>query len=209
MFIRLWQDHLSRRIAPHVHKIEMKGTGATLKALGLPRFLHAFRGSITWECQRGPLSSQVRKFLPWRWVLEPFTTYGTRWKCRWFLTCFDTVGHRVFWSGLWEWEKETFPVILENIGRCCCFIDEGANCGMYTVLGCTINPRVRVVAVESVPKVWVALACNVNQNNLDSRVTILDVALGNSNGTVSFHEAEDSTMGVSQWMGTGANAAES
>jgi FkbM family methyltransferase len=40
-----------------------------------------------------------------------------------------------------------------------------------------------------------ALAYNVSKNGLDSRVTILKIALGDSNGIVSFHEAEDSTMG--------------
>jgi len=168
---------------------------ATLKDLGLPLLLHPFRGSITWACQRGLLSCQVRRFFPWRWVLEPFTIYGSGWKCRWFPTEFDSVGQLVFWSGLRVWEKETSPVILDNIQRSRCFIDVGANCGMYTVLGCTINPNLRVVAVEPVPKVCAALTQNVTENHLNSRVTILNVALGDTNGKVSFHEAENSEMG--------------
>ena len=166
----------------------------TLKAIAIP-LLHPLRGSVTWACQRGILPSEVQKFFPWRWVLEPFTIYGTGWKCQWFPTEFDTVGHRIFWSGLREWEKETSRVILENIRSSQCFIDIGANCGIYTVLGCTINPQLKVVAVEPVPKICAALAHNVAQNNVSSRVTILNVALGASNETVSFHEAEDPTMG--------------
>lgn len=165
------------------------------KSLGLPRKLHPYRGLITWACQRGILSSRVRRYLPWSWVLEPFTIYGHGWKCRWVPSEFDSVGHRVFWSGLREWEKEVSPVILENIRRSRCFIDVGANCGIYTVLGCKINPEVRIVACEPVPKVFAALARNVAANNLDSRVTALNVALGDADGTVPFHEAEDSTMG--------------
>ena len=168
---------------------------AILKTLGLPVLLHPFRGSITWACQRGLLPSGIRNFLPWRWVLEPFTIYGAEWKCRWFPTEFDSVGHRIFWSGLREFEKETAPVILQNIRRSRCFIDVGANCGLYTVLGGKINPDVSIVAVEPVPKVCAALAHNVAENNLDSRVTILNVALGDSEGTVPFHEAENSAMG--------------
>ncbi len=171
------------------------GMRAILKALGLPLLLHPFRGSITWACQRGLLSSGARRFLPWRWALEPFTIHGAGWKCRWFPAEFDDIGHRIFWSGLREWEKETAPVVLENIRRSRCFLDVGANCGIYTVLGCTVNPNVRVVAVEPVPRVCAALARNVAQNDLGSRVTILNLALGGSNETVSFHEAEDSTMG--------------
>ena len=176
-------------------EFQVKGVRAILKALGLPLLLHPFRGLITWACQRGLLSSGVRRFLPWRWALEPFTVFGTGWQCRWFPTEFDAIGQILFWSGLREWEKETSPVILDNIRRSRCFIDVGANCGIYTVLGCTINPNVRVVAVEPVPKVCAALARNVTQNHLDSRVTILNVAFGDTNGTVCFHEAEDSTMG--------------
>lgn len=173
----------------------MEGTRAVLRALGLPALLHPLRGSITWACQHGLLPPEVRKVLPWRWALEPFTIYGRGWKCRWFPTEFDDIGQRVFWSGLREWEKETSRVILENVLRSRCFIDVGANCGIYTVLACTVNANVRVVAVEPVPKVCAALAYNVRQNNLDSRVRILNVALSDSNRTVPFHEAEDSTMG--------------
>ena len=112
------------------------------------------------------------------------------------------VSHRVrrcrppgFWPGLREREKETSPVILDNIHRSRGFIDVGANCGIYTVLGCVMNPSVRVVAVGRVPKICAALRRNVAENQLGSRVTILNIALSDSNLTVSFHEAEDSTMG--------------
>jgi hypothetical protein len=81
-------------------------------------------------------------------VLEPFTIYVDDWTCQWFPTVFDTVGHRAFWSGLRDWEKETSPVILDGIRRSRCFIDVGANCGIDTVLGCTINPNVRALAIE-------------------------------------------------------------
>lgn len=173
---------------------DVAGPSRSLKMFARP-LLHPFRGSITWACQRGFMSSHAGNFLPWRWALEPFTIYGTGWRCRWFPTDFDAIGHRIFWSGLREWEKETAPVILENIRHSRCFIDVGANCGIYTVLACTINPKIRVVAIEPVPKVCEALVHNVTQNNLDSSVTVLNVALGDSNGTVPFHEAEDSTMG--------------
>jgi len=157
--------------------------------------LRPFRGSVTWACQRGYLSYRVRPFLPWRWALEPFTIYGPRWKCRWHPTEFDNIGRQIFWSGLRRWERETAPVILEIIRSSRCFIDIGANCGIYTVLGCTVNPTVHVVAVEPVPKVCAALRRNVFENGYGSRVTILNVALGDSTGVVPFHEAEDATMG--------------
>jgi FkbM family methyltransferase len=174
---------------------QLKQLREVLKGTGLPTFLHYFRGPITWACQRGFLPSNVRKILPWSWVLEPFTIYGENWKCSWFPTEFDSVGARVFWSGLREWEKETAPVILDNIRRSRCFIDVGANCGIYSVIGCQINPDVQVISIEPVPKVCAALTNNVKQNKLVSRIKILNLALGDTNGSIPFHEAEDSTMG--------------
>ena len=86
----------------------------------------------------------------------------------------------VFWSGFRRWEKETAPIILDNIRRSRCFMDVGANCGIYTVLGAVINPGLRVVAIEPVPKICTALTHNVAQNKLHPRVTILNVAAGHS-----------------------------
>ena len=126
--------------------------------------------------------------------MRPFTIYGSGWKCRWQATEFDAIGHRIFWAGLRGWEKETVPVIVENMRRSRCFIDIGANCGIYTVIGCTVNAEVRVVAVEPVPKVCAALAQNVSNNRYEDRVTIINAALSESNGRASFHEADDATM---------------
>jgi FkbM family methyltransferase len=176
-----------------------------LKALGVARLLQPCRGIVTWASQRGTVSSDlVAKYVPWSWVVEPFTIYGNGFKCRWFPTEFDIIAHRLFLTGLRKWEKETSPVMLEQIRRSRCFIDVGANCGVYSVLGCSVNPRIRVVAVEPVPRICAALANNVRQNGFDSRVTILNIALGDRNGTVSFHEADVSTMGslaVDGYMG--------
>ncbi len=176
-----------------------------LKALGVPRLMQPCRGIVSWASQRGIVSSDwVAKHVPWSWVLEPFTIYGDGWKCRWFPTEFDIIAHRLFFTGLREWEKETSSVLLEQIRRSRCFIDVGANCGVYSVLGCTVNPSVHVVALEPVPKICAALANNVRQNGYASRVTVLNIALGDTNGTISFHEAECSTMGslaVEGYMG--------
>jgi len=166
----------------------------TLKRVARP-FLRPLRGSITWALQEGVLPLSVRQYLPWRWALEPFTIYGAGWKCRWFPTEFDAVGHQIFWSGLRRWEKETAPVILDQIRRSRCFIDIGANCGVYTVMGCVASPQTMAVAIEPVPGIFAALVSNVKRNHLLPRVTLLNLAIGESNGTVPFHEAEDATMG--------------
>jgi FkbM family methyltransferase len=164
-----------------------------LKAIAR-RILHPLRIPITWARQRGILSSQIGRLLPWRWPQEPFTIYGKGWNCRWNAAEFDAIGHRIFWSGLRECEKDAAPVIIENLKHSRCFVDVGANCGIYTVLGCAVNPQLRVVAVEPISRLSMALTNNIAQNGFTSRVTIINAALGESNGKVSFHESVDSTM---------------
>jgi FkbM family methyltransferase len=158
-------------------------------------FLHPLRRPVTWACQHRLLPSRVRRLLPWRWAVEPFTIYGNGWKCQWYPAEFDDITHTIFWSGLHDYEKETIPIMLDQIRQARCFIDVGANCGIYTVLAATINPDVQIVAIEPVPKICAALTNNVRQNRLHGRVTILNVAVGNSEGIVDFHEAEDARMG--------------
>jgi FkbM family methyltransferase len=172
-------------------------SGMRLKSRTIARrLLRPFRGPVSWASQRGFVIPQVRKIAPKSWTFEPFTIYGPGWKCRWFPAKFDRMGRELFWTGLRNWEeKETVPVMLENMKRSRCFVDVGANCGVYTILGCASNPSLRVVAVEPVPKVFAALVNNVRQNGVDPRVVLLNVAVGDSNGTVPFHEAEAPAMG--------------
>jgi FkbM family methyltransferase len=157
--------------------------------------LHPLRQPVTWACQHRLLSSRIRKVLPWRWAIEPFTIYGNGWKAQWFPPDFDDITHQIFWSGLHDYEKETIPIILDEVRGARCFMDIGANCGIYTVLAAAVNPNARIVAVEPVPKICAALTNNVIQNRLNSRVTILNIAIGGFDGVVDFHEADDARMG--------------
>jgi len=125
--------------------------------------------------------------LPWRWSLQPFTLYGDGWECRWFPTEFDDIARVVFWSGFRRWERETAPVIIEHLKSSRCFVDVGANCGIYTVAGAVVNPALRIIAIEPVPKIMEALANNVRRNGIADRVTLVSNAIGNRDGVVDFH----------------------
>ena len=148
-----------------------------------------------WAVRRGLLPKGLRAVAPWQWSLEPFTVYGPGCKFRWFPTPYDAIGHEIFWTGLTRWESETAPVMLDHFCRSRCFLDIGANTGIYTVMACAANPRIRVVAFEPVPRMYEALKGNVAGNHFDARVTTLNVALAAFDGIAPFHEAEDSTMG--------------
>ena len=157
--------------------------------------LSPLRGPISWACQKGWLPIEIRRVLPWRWSLQPFTLYGDGWECRWFPTEFDDIARVVFWSGFRRWERETAPVIIEHLKSSRCFVDVGANCGIYTVAGAVVNPALRIIEIEPVPKIMEALANNVRRNGIADRVTLVSNAIGNRDGVVDFHMAENPLMG--------------
>jgi FkbM family methyltransferase len=107
----------------------------------------------------------------------------------------DTVGQRIFWTGFREWESETVPIFLALLRESRSFVDVGANCGIYTVLACGINPTIHVVAVEPVPQLFGALKNNVRRGNLAGRVQLVQAALSTSRGVAKFHQSVDPTMG--------------
>jgi FkbM family methyltransferase len=71
------------------------------------------------------------------------------------------------------------------------FFDIGANIGSYTVLVAG-GTGARVVAVEPIPSTFRALRANVRLNELDDRVTLLNVGLGAEEGKARFTRDLDS-----------------
>ena len=71
------------------------------------------------------------------------------------------------------------------------FFDIGANVGSYTVLAAG-GVGARVVAVEPIPSTFRALHANVRLNDLDDRVTLLNVGVGAEAGKTFFTSDLDS-----------------
>ena len=57
----------------------------------------------------------------------------------------------LFWHGLDGYEPETSRTLRFLFERAATFIDVGANCGLYSVLGPLWNPNLQVIAFEPVP----------------------------------------------------------
>jgi FkbM family methyltransferase len=74
-------------------------------------------------------------------------------------------------------------------------LDIGANCGIYSLLACALNPRTTVTAWEPVPLLRERLGINVGLNGFSSRVDIRAAAVGATPHTATFHLHEDYTMG--------------
>jgi FkbM family methyltransferase len=84
--------------------------------------------------------------------------------------------------------------MLHLLGKSHCFVDVGANCGIYSLLGAIVNPRLRVFAIEPAPQTYAALQRNIDVNRMGYRIVAVNCALGDHNAMVPFHCAADATM---------------
>lgn len=88
----------------------------------------------------------------------------------------------LFWHGLDGYEPETSRTLRLLFEHAATFIDVGANCGLYSVLGALWNPTLKVIAFEPVPAIFSGLKRNVLLNQLEGRVRCENVALSSKNG---------------------------
>lgn len=92
----------------------------------------------------------------------------------------------LFWHGLDGFEPETSRTLRFLFERASTFIDVGANCGFYSVLGALWNPSLRVIAFEPVPEIFDGLKANVRLNQVDDRVQCENIALSSATGRAAF-----------------------
>ena len=88
----------------------------------------------------------------------------------------------LFWHGIDGHEPATSRTLRFFFERAGTFIDVGANCGLYSILGGLWNPQLQVVAFEPVPPIFEGLKKNVRLNHLESSVRCEPVALSNQSG---------------------------
>lgn len=88
----------------------------------------------------------------------------------------------LFWHGLDGFEPETSRTLRFLFERATTFIDVGANCGLYSILGALWNPNLEVIAFEPVPLIFDGLKKNILLNQLEGRVRCENVALSNKSG---------------------------
>jgi FkbM family methyltransferase len=88
----------------------------------------------------------------------------------------------LFWHGIEGHEPDTSRTLRFFFERAANFIDVGANCGLYSMLGPLWNPNLQVVAFEPVPAIFQGLQRNVRLNHLESSVRCENVALSSQSG---------------------------
>jgi len=173
---------------------------------GLRFLMTPLRTPISWLGQHGLLPPVTRSVIPYRWATEPFIVYGDRWSCKYQSGPRDAIGHFLFFNGLRKWESETIPLFTDLVRASRCFLDVGANFGIYTLVGCSVNPSLQVTALEPVPAINAALLENVRRNGFESRVTVIQAAASKEEGLVPFHESDEPTMGSLNVEGYGGHS---
>ncbi|MFC9245975.1 FkbM family methyltransferase [Streptomyces sp. NPDC057136] len=99
----------------------------------------------------------------------------------------------VVWTDLRHWEETTQPVLFELARTARGFLDIGAFSGVYTLLACAANPRLRALAFEPNPNTAPLLRRNVEINGLQHRVTVVEKALSAAPGKARLSIPHDTT----------------
>jgi FkbM family methyltransferase len=93
----------------------------------------------------------------------------------------------LFWHGLHGFEPDTSRTLRFLFERATTFVDVGANCGLYSLLGALWNPNLKVVAFEPVPPIFDGLRKNVLLNQLEGRIRCENVALSSETGRATLY----------------------
>ena len=100
-------------------------------------------------------------------------------------------GNLIF--GLAEYNDMSFT--LHYLREEDCFIDVGANVGVYTILASKAKGA-RTVAFEPIPSTYLHLMKNIALNEISSRVKAYNVGIGAQNATIRFTSYLDSVNHV-------------
>lgn len=114
-------------------------------------------------------------------------------KYLYFTNCNDVLN---FSSRLdfFDWERESrrmFEIFSKDAE---CILDIGAYTGVYSLIASTSNPDVKVLAFEPNPVSVINLRRNIEINQLQDRIVVFPLALGNSNQTTNLNYFGDSSM---------------
>jgi len=108
----------------------------------------------------------------------------------------DPIGDRLYWCGEDVWEPgvvRVFAALAKHAQGC--ILDIGANCGIYSLLACAVNPNVRVRAWEPVPLLRGRIALSSAENGFEPRLEVRSAAAGARSGEATFYLHPDPTQG--------------
>ena len=133
------------------------------------------------------LPSEKRPLLPIRGrVTIPYEYQGLPYHINWISDGHDGIMTRLYWRGARSLESDTLAIFLKLASRSKSFLDVGANTGMFTLFGKSVNPALRVLAIEPVPVILDALLLNIAANSFEN-VSVLGTALSNKTGLIDIY----------------------
>jgi FkbM family methyltransferase len=137
---------------------------------------------------------QPRRRKAWAAMREPFDHQGARGR-RFRLHPGEFVDSVIFMEGMYE---RRFLELLLRRFRSGTMLDIGANIGNHTIVLAEVFDRVH--AFEPNPVVLDRLRYNVGINQLDSKVVIHPVGLGDTSGDFAFVQNDDGNLGGSGFV---------
>jgi FkbM family methyltransferase len=111
----------------------------------------------------------------------------------------DLIDRELAINGIWEAEQlEDFAAICRT-RRVDCFLDVGANAGVYSILLATKNLGGEIIAFEPDPGNRARLLANIAVNSLQGKIRVVEDAVGDRPGEVLLMEAGSHNRGES-WI---------
>ncbi|EKV27403.1 methyltransferase FkbM family [Caenispirillum salinarum AK4] len=99
-----------------------------------------------------------------------------------------------------DFEQAQKQVFMEQIRKhdCDLFVDVGANLGYYSILLALAVPNLEIVVFEPDRRNRLQMGANMFMNGVADRITLLDKAVSDRSGTVSFVPAAATSTGQSK-----------
>lgn len=96
---------------------------------------------------------------------------------------------QIFWDGIDNFEY--VPIFQKLIKKVKSFVDIGANTGIYSTMGCLVNPDLKAYSYEPSSGPYYFLEKNIAENNFKDRISPFQLALSNTSGEVDFFEVSN------------------
>ncbi len=98
----------------------------------------------------------------------------------------DTIASRAYFGGAAAFEPETVAVFLEAASRATCFLDVGANTGIYSLMAAAVGASREIHAFEPLPALCARLKDNARLNGFTA-IRANATAVGAADGEIEVH----------------------
>jgi FkbM family methyltransferase len=128
-------------------------------------------------------ASRYAKYVPQKVELKFEGERGNHGVCMLSANGNDHIVRSLWVGGLANYEAPLPRLYMRAVRGAKVVLDVGANSGLYAVLGATAETNCRVFSFEPLPDALKWLRANLEENHLTDRVTVVEAAAGDQNGT--------------------------